>query len=212
MSRENTISDDSRKILLYLHRKEAGFSELLKKLKISNHPLRRELRELCKEGYVERGILRESRRGAPIRPYVLTEKGQRYLTVEEEVRTLRERLFQEYLRGKITREQRHSMLQAEYKRLGVVPPTHSEMRERTLSEVAEIVEKLGPNMMMLIETYDDKNRDVCTSYPFPKDTYVLRKAGKGPLTVYLIEPTTDQLSEGFRKKVERHRAALLASR
>jgi len=206
-----TLSDDKEKILQFLVKQEQGFNSLMEKTKISNHPLRKMLGELETEGYIRKLQRKGPQQGVgrPIEPYSLTEKGKEYFKVIEEVRVLRARLFEETRAGKITRTRRHQILQAEYKRLGVTPPTWEEMLRSGLDEISERVKKLGPNSMMLIKTKDARSLDVCDVRPFPKDVWRLRTRGKGLLACYLIEPIAERYTEGFRREIERNKIALL---
>lgn len=106
----------------------------------------------------------------------------------------------------------HETLQSEYKRLGVTPPTWQEALRSGLEELSQKIQKLGPNTIMLVKTYDEESLYPADVKVFTKDglPYRLRTQGKGPLTCYLIEPIAEKYSEGLRREIERNKLALLS--
>lgn len=206
-----TLSDSHENILQLLAKQEDGFNGLMKRTTISNHPLRRILRELEAEGYIRKLQRKEPQQhsGHPVEPYSLTEKAKQYFRVIEEVRTLRARLLHEVVTERITRMDQHQTLQSEYKRLGVTPPTWQETLRSGLEELSQQIQKLGPNTIMLVKTYDERSLDVADVKVFDVLPYRLRTQGKGPLTCYLIEPIAERYTEGLRREIERNKIALL---
>lgn len=188
---------DAEKVLLFLERKHAGFNELMTELKISNHPLRRALGELEKEGMIRKLTKQEQSRtiqrprGHPTEPYTLTQKGAYYakqLRRREEFGKLKERFWQEFERGSISFGELCANIEAERQRLS---PSKEKTRQEILEALSECVEALQPNTLMLIETEDEKNPNitmtVLSKEDFKLNTFKVKK-GKGVAPSYSIEP------------------------
>jgi DNA-binding HxlR family transcriptional regulator len=179
---EDTLGPLGYGILQNLQREDAGFNNLLKKHRVNNRTLRRELEALVKEDYIKK-LSRKERlerhdqcRGRPVEPYVLAEKGIEYLKVEKELREIRSNLYENLAAGKITLQQWSQIRKDRYKRVGAAYPTPQEWQRRAFEQFSEWVKNLGPNKILLIET--DQERRIRGSY-FEKPDFVVKKKSKG---------------------------------
>ena len=138
-------------------------------------------------------------RGRPFHYYELTEKGHAELRLQESqerIQSLRRKLNALIRAGKAAEVlETYELIQAEQKRLGMIPLP----REKILESFAELVDKLGPNEIVLIETVNGQPN--CTR--FFKPFYVV-KHEKGPPKRTMIEKTEngyEKAMEMWRKRV-----------
>jgi DNA-binding HxlR family transcriptional regulator len=184
-------SEDGERILQFLVRHTAGRNQIMEELKISNHPLEKKLDELCKEGYITKTKTPPLGRGRPTEPYVLTEKGTRYLKRLDALQLFKE--IEQVMdaavgRGDISFDEYLAALEDASKSLGILlaPHTPPESSEMDLEKIAEEVDKVQPNKIVLIDVGNGQYGAMQVLF---KKAFRLREERKGLLTTIFIEPT-----------------------
>lgn len=120
----------------------------------------------------------------------ITDKGRLCLVEIDRKEKLKKqiaRLRQKCDRGEISVYDVCATAKAMYQRLGVEAPTRQQKLEDQLEVFGEFVKMLKPNMLMVIETGDEKDPKIATMTHFSKAAFEVKKAGI-VLPTYSIEP------------------------